>query len=1135
MRCASCGTENPTDSAFCEQCGRRLEQLCPACKAPVSTGARFCRKCGTSLSDTSMGSEGTATGSSSEAGISLLPQSAADVMDGERKTVTALFADLKGSTELIRDLDPENARAIIDPALKVMVDAVQHYGGYVVQSTGDGIFALFGAPLAHEDHPQRALYAALRIQQALQQLAERLSLQGKPSLQVRVGVNSGEVVMRAVETGGRAEYTPVGYVTNLAARLQTVAVPGGIVVSEATGRLIEGYFELRPLGPTRIKGVDELINIFEVLGAGPSRTHFQVSARRGLTRFAGRDRELAELKRAFELAGNGRGQIAAIVAEAGAGKSRLVHESKATLPPSCKVLEAYSVSHGRASAWLPLLELMRSYFGFRESDDGATRREKVRAALTALDPELSDLLPYLLALLGVQHTPDPLAQMDPQIRRQRTLDALKRILVRESLNQPVVLIFEDLHWIDVESQAFLDVLADSISNLRALLLVSYRPEYRHSWSNRSYYSQLRLNTLEPEDAQAMLSALLGISAELDPIKRLIIERTEGNPFFIEEMVQALFDEGVLARDGAVKVTRSLAQLRLPPTVQGVLAARIDRLPPDRKQLLQTLAVIGRVSALAIIRQLASSADSKLSLVLTDLQASEFIYERQASSEVQYLFKHALTQEVAYSSILIERRKLFHELTARAIEEIFASNLIDHYSELARHYSLSNNAEKAFDYLRLAGEQAVQRSANTEAAVYFKSALQLLLNRPDTPQRAAQELDLQIALGPVLQATMGWAAPDVERACSRVLALCQQLGESPQIYSAIFGLQAFYVHRGKLRRALELAEQGLNLAQNLQDPGLVLQAHHMMAYNLAYLGELTEAREHAQQGIALYDPKYHSLAFSISGDDPGVCCFCFQALALWTLGYPDQALRSVCDAISLAEKVSHPLSLALALTFASIVHQMRREREAVEERADACIRLSIDQGFTFFLALGKIMRGWALAQRGEADGVRVMHEGLSAYRATGADSFRPYHLALIVEGHKTLAHADKALDTVSDAFSWMEHADERLYEPELYRLKGTLVLQSAKLSGDSRSSLTNRGQQTANEAETCFRKAIDAARRQKAKSHELRATTNLARLLGDGDDRSEALDLLATIYNWFTEGFDTADLKEARALLDELSV
>jgi class 3 adenylate cyclase/ribosomal protein L40E len=579
MLCAKCSYDNPADALFCMKCGSKVENRCSSCNAVNPADANFCRKCGGALE------AGAEASSPSPAVVAKTPRIAVtyerqttEGLEGERKTVTALFADIKGSTELERDLDPEEARAIVDPVLHLMMAAVHRYDGYVAQSTGDGIFALFGAPVAHEDHPQRALHAALAMQEELRRYAERLRAEGKIPLEARVGVNTGEVVVRTIETGGHTEYTPVGHVTNLAARMQTVAPVGGIAISEDTRRLVEGYFELRALGPTVVKGVADPINVYEVLGAGTLRGHFELAARRGLTTFIGRERELGELRRALELAMSGHGQIVAVVAEAGTGKSRLFYEFKATLPAECKLLEAYSVSHGKASAWLPVLELLHTHFEIEGVDDPPTRRGKLSDRLATLDPGLGETLPYLFGLLGIQESPDPLAQMDPQIRRRRMLEALKRIMLRESLEHPLVVIFEDLHWIDSETQALLDLLAESIANSRLLLLVNYRPEYRLEWANKSYYSQLRLGALGDESAGAMLAALLGDAVELKPLKRLIVERTEGNPFFIEEIVQALFDDGALVRNGTVKVTRSLSQIRLPRTVQGILAARIDRLP-----------------------------------------------------------------------------------------------------------------------------------------------------------------------------------------------------------------------------------------------------------------------------------------------------------------------------------------------------------------------------------------------------------------------------------------------------------------------------------------------------------------------------------------------------------------------------
>jgi predicted ATPase len=400
-----------------------------------------------------------------------------------------------------------------------------------------------------------------------------------------------------------------------------------------------------------VKGLGAPVNVYEVTGLGSLRSHFQLAARRGLTRFVGRERELEQMQHALELAIGGDGQIVAVMAEAGTGKSRLFHEFKATIPAICKVLEAYSVSHGKASAWLPVLELLRNYFGIQDTDDAASRRAKVHNALTALDPALDDTQSYLFGLLGIVEGPDPIAQMDPQIKRQRTLDAIKRIILRESLKHPVVVIFEDLHWIDAQTQALLDVLADGLSGTTVLLLVNYRPEYRHEWTNKSYYTQLRLDPLGGAEGAAMLAARLGEGVELNPLKRLITEQTGGNPFFIEEIVQALFDEGALTRNGAVKVTRSLSQLRLPATVQGMLAARIGRLSAEPKELLQTLAVIGRESSLGLLRQVAPPGD-ELERMLADLQAGEFIYEQPTTGDIEYVFKHALTQEVAYNELLI---------------------------------------------------------------------------------------------------------------------------------------------------------------------------------------------------------------------------------------------------------------------------------------------------------------------------------------------------------------------------------------------------------------------------------------------------------------------------------------------------
>src|SRR5262245_50119809 len=638
MHCPQCQHENREGAKFCEACGSKLELICPSCGNSVRPGAAFCDNCGARLTPQSPVSQSPDSRPQTldPRPISYTPPHLAERIraeqtalearsgtDGERKTITALFADLKGSTALIEGLDPEEARAIIDPALQLMMDAVHRYEGYVAQALGDGIFALFGAPIAHEDHPQRALFAALRMQEEMRHYSDQLRRAGGAPLQMRVGVNTGEVVVRSIRKDDlHTDYVPVGHSTNLAARMEQLANPGTILVTEYTHKLTEGYFQFKALGETQVKGVDKPLPLYEVGGIGPLRTRLQVAARRGLTRFVGRQAEQEQLRRALAQAAAGHGQIVGVVGEPGVGKSRLFYEFKLTTQSGCLTLEALSVSHGKASPCLPLIELLKSYFQITLQDDDRRRHEKVLGKVLALDRSLEDILPYLLTLLGVAdpHAPVPQVMEDPQVRRRRTFEALKRLFIRESLNQPLILIFEDLHWLDSETQAFLMLLSESVATARMLLLVNYRPEYRHEWGNKTYYTQLRLDPLGQEDAQALLSALLGDAPALHPLKHLILTKTEGNPFFMEEVVQTLVEERVLLGErGNYRVEKAPTDLHISPTVQGILSARIDRLAAEEKELLQTLAVIGREFSVSLLRSVVARPEAELYRLLSHLQ------------------------------------------------------------------------------------------------------------------------------------------------------------------------------------------------------------------------------------------------------------------------------------------------------------------------------------------------------------------------------------------------------------------------------------------------------------------------------------------------------------------------------------
>jgi class 3 adenylate cyclase/predicted ATPase len=1120
MRCSKCGAESLSGKRFCAECGSPLSIRCPQCGAETSANAKFCADCGTALAAiVRPGSNSSAITSSTPKEIRITPEhaDALPTIDGERKTVTALFADIKGSTDLMRELDPEEARAVIDPVLQLMMDAVHRYDGYVVQSTGDGIFALFGAPVAHEDHPQRAVHAAIMMRDALRRRP------GQSGVEVRIGINTGEVVLRLVHTGGHTEYTPVGHAANLAARMQSAAPAGGIVISEDTRHLVEGYFELRESGPTEVKGVAEPINVYEVIGAGPLHGHFDLAMRRGLTKFVGRDREIAEMGRALELARNGHGQIVAVVAEAGTGKSRLFYEFKASVPADCRVLEAYSVSHGKASAWLPVLVSLHHYFGIEGADDSAVRRDKVRTTLATLEPTLSDTQSYLFALLGIPEHPDPLAQMDAQIKRRRTLEALKRITLRESVKQPIVIIFEDLHWIDGETQAWLDLLADGIANARILLLVNYRPEYRHEWSNKSYYSQLRLDPLGRESAAEMLSTLLDDGVELNPLKRLITERTEGNPFFIEEMVQALFDQGALVRNGRVKVARSLSQVRLPPTVQGLLASRIDRLSPAHKELVQTLAVMGRESPLALIRQVATPPAGELEPMLAALQAGEFIYEAPAAAGIEYTFKHALTQEVAYNSLLLERRKLLHERAGAALESLYAIQLDDHLSELAHHYERSDNTQKAIEYLQRAGEQAMRRSAHGEAISSLMAATNLVQKLPDSPDRIRRELHLQLAIGPALMVVKGFGSPEMAQAFTRAHELCERLGETPEFFPTLWGLWLMHWARAELSTAVELATQLMRRAQKEEDRTHLLLAHLAQAENFFWMGEILSAHEQLEMALSFYDRERQQQLISLYyGLDAGVRTLAYAGWVLGTLGYPEQAFNKYEQALALAGELHHPHSYAVAQLWLIAHYIALRQLPEVKATAEALIALSEEQGWGGdYSGVPTVHRGWAMASMGNhEEGIAVMRQGLAVYRPTGVEIGLPALMCLLAEACIEAGRLDEGLAALTEASMAVERNGNHNYEPEMHRLRGDLALK--------------RHEANVEEAEACFRRAIEVARQQHARVLELRAAKSLARLLASQGKRDEAHSVLAEIYNWFTEGFDTPDLKDAKALLEELA-
>jgi class 3 adenylate cyclase len=826
---------------------------------------------------------------------------------GERKQVTVLFADLKDSTELIKDLDPEAAQQLLDPALHRMMDAVHRYEGTVNQVLGDGIMALFGAPIAHEDHALRACYAALAMQAALRDYTEEVRRVRGLEMPIRVGLNSGEVVVRAIGNDLHMDYSAVGQTTHLAARMEQLATPGTVRLTATTLRLVEGFVRVNALGPVPVKGLTEPVEVFELTGGSGVRRRLQAAAARGLTRFVGRDTELASMRQAMEQAAAGHGQIIALVGEAGVGKSRLVYECvHSHRTQGWLVLESASVSYGKATPYFPVIDLLKRYAHVEEADDTRTVRARMTGQVLTLDDALQEHVPALLALLEVLPDDSPFRRLDPPQRRQRTLEALKRVLVRESQVQPLLLVFEDLHWLDAETQALLDSLVDSLPTIQIVLLVNYRPEYHHAWGSKTYYTQLRLDPLQAESADEFLQALLGdgieaqYAAPLQALKQLLIARTAGNPFFLEESIRTLVEIGVLVGErGHYRLAQDVSTLQVPATVQAVLAARIDRLPPEEKQLLQTAAVIGTEVPWPLLQAITELPEAALQRGLAHLQTAEFLYETRLFPEHAYTFKHALTHEVAYGSLLQERRRALHERIVEVLEALYSERLADHVERLAHHTFRGEVWHKALTYLRQASAKAIARSAHHEAVVCLERALEALKHLPQDGDTIEQAIGLRFDLQNPL--FMLGALDRMFAYLREADSFAQTMGDQSQ-RADVSQRMAYYLWLiGEHERAVDTCQRALAQAQALQDLPLQVRATTMLGRIYVSLGDYQQAVECFRKNVVfLEDEQFREASRAIIRNSIVSCTWLGGCCA--ELGAFSEGIMRAEEALRVAEAV-----------------------------------------------------------------------------------------------------------------------------------------------------------------------------------------------------------------------------------------
>jgi class 3 adenylate cyclase/tetratricopeptide (TPR) repeat protein len=956
-------------------------------------------------------------------------------LEGERKQVTVLFADLKGSMELLADRDPEEARKILDPVLERMMEAVHHYEGTVNQVMGDGVMALFGAPLAHEDHAVRACYAALRMQEAIGRYADELRRSQALDVQIRVGLNSGEVVVRSVGSDLRMDYSAVGPTTHLAARMEQLARPGATLLSADTLKLVEGYVRVRTLGAMPIKGVTQPVEVYELTGAGSAHTRLQAAALRGLTRFVGRDAEVEHLRRVLGQAGAGRGQVVAIVGEAGVGKSRLVYEfTHSHRVQDWLILDASSVSYGKATSYLPVIGLLKGYFKIGDRDDHREMRAKVLGRVLALDRTLEALLPPLLSLLDVPVEDAAWQNLDAPQRRQRTLDAVKRLLLRESQVQPLLVVFEDLHWVDGETQALLDSIVESLGSARLLLLVNYRPEYEHHWGSKTAYSQLRLDSLPAESAQELLAVLLGPDPGLAPLMQRLVKR--GNPFFLEETVRTLVETGALAGErGAYRLTRPVETLQVPATVQTILAARIDRLPTEEKQLLQAASVIGKDFPYSLLAAIAEQPEAMLQRWLAHLQEAEFVYETQLFPDLEYTFKHALTHEVTYGSLLQDRRHQLHAQIVFAIERLYADRLMEHVERLAHHALRGHLWDKAVRYGRQAGNRALERSAAREALAHFEQARVALQELPESRERTEQLIDLCFEQRSALH-LLGEFTRQGE-VLGEARALAEGLGDQRRLGWALASLSIFYSLLGEHAQAIEAAERACAIAEAVGDLGLRVVANYYVGQALWYAGNPRRAAKPVRTAIALLKGSPPSERFGLTALPAVFVRFVLTAV-LAELGEFAEALAAGEEGLGIAEAAGHPYSKVLALYGLGYAHLRQGDFAQATRALEQGLALCRAMGFRLALPIIAALLGSAyLWSRRAPEAVPLLEEAVEAITAVRMLSFRPWFITFLAEAYLVLGRVPEAREQAQQAVALARAQQQRSREAWGWKLLGDI--------------------------------------------------------------------------------------------------
>ncbi len=1075
-------------------------RLCDACRQDVPQPAVFCPACGWRLAT-----------SGSHAPLSppqpVQPAFSQERIASERKPVTALSCALDDTARHLATTAPDTFHGIIRHLFELALPEVERYGGTITQFLEDGFFALFGASTVHEDHPRRAVLAALAVQQQFKvQIGQHTppGSDGRP-LTIRMGLHTGRVFVSRVGDAVHLTSTAIEGMNDWAIACQRQAMPDTILLSEATMPHVRDIVRLETADP--IEGMPSGDQTYQVMAYQWRYSSRSRWGRQRLSTYVGRQQELEILNALLHDVRAGRGQVVGIVGEPGMGKSRLLYEFRRQLADGETLYsEGHCVSYGDVTPYLPLRDALRQTWRLSDADPPDAIEHKVKASLKQAGMGSDEEVAYLMHLLNVPGDWPALAHLSPEAIKTRMFDTLRRFCLGRSQRQPLVIVVEDLHWIDATSEEFLNSLVQHMAGAAILLLTSYRQGYQPKWMTKSYATQIALTRLPRQASVQVMQESLGDTPPTDDLTRNILSKADGNPFFLEELARVMAKR----RHGA-------ALHMVPDTIQAVLAARIDQLDPPAKQLLQTAAVIGKDVPYALLSLLANLPEDQLTRHLSALQTAEFIHVRRDVPEHAYTFKHALIQEVAYHSLLDHTRQREHERIAHLLETQLPDTVEAQPELLAHHYTQANMTDQAIATWYRAGRHAMAQSAYVEAIAHLNRGLDLLSTLPETPERSQQSLAFHIWLGPSLMAIKGYASPEVEEAYTQAQGLCERVGDLSQQFVTLWGLWGLRLVHVDLKRTQAMSEQMVDIAQRLNHPLSLQRAHFAMAMLSFIQGELKTAKVHIDRGLDIEEEERRHSYRDIQ--HPRVGCMAYHAFYLWMRGDSDQAAAQADDAMALARALRHPLSETFAMIHAAVLYQFRRQWPKVLELSETAIQLASEQGFAYFTAAGAVLRGWATAASGDpATGLARMQEGIDAYRSTGAELHVPYLLSMLADGYRQMHQVDAGLRVLEEALMRVRQTGECWWEAELYRLQGDYLILHSECHTAT--------------AETHLRRAVDLAHQRGTQALELRAGVSLGRLWLRQGQPQQTRRLIGKFYRGLTEGLETPDLQEVQQLYSD---